>query len=126
MPESYNQAGTQDEKNRDTPDTADKFFLILKEENGSFKDITGTLTQEEEKTVKIIFSGKRTMRNQDGMAASRMLTFSSRCDYKIYRAYYAGYEKYTGQEFAKRFLEHLQMNRILTLPWHKIYSRSIR
>ena len=54
MPESYNQGqGLEMTKVEMLPDTCDKYYLCLKEENGTYTDITSSLASEKGKTRKI-------------------------------------------------------------------------
>jgi hypothetical protein len=58
MPESYNQGqGLEMTRTETLPDSADKYFICLKEENGSFKDITSSLAAEKgKKGTYLLFS----------------------------------------------------------------------
>ncbi len=58
MPESYNQGqGLVMKEFQTLPDTAEKYFLCLKEENGAFTDITTSVAGEKGKTGKyLLFS----------------------------------------------------------------------
>ncbi|HQG37431.1 MAG TPA: glycosyl hydrolase [Bacteroidales bacterium] len=103
MPESYNQGqGLRMRKTETLPDTANKFFLILKEENGSFKDITGTLTQEEGKNSKYYLFWK-TYHEKSGWYGgfSYVDLLVPGVTQKFIELTMQGYEKYTGQEFGK-------------------------
>jgi len=103
MPESYNQGqGLRMRKSETLPDTANKFFLILKEENGSFKDITGTLTQEEGKNSKYYLFWK-TYHEKSGWYGgfSYVDLLVPGVTQKFIELTMQGYEKYTGLEFGK-------------------------
>ncbi len=65
MPESYNQGqGLRLNEFEILPDTADKYFLCLKEEeNGAFTDITTSLAAEKGKTGKYLLFSKTFFRN---------------------------------------------------------------
>ena len=59
MPESYNQGqGLKMTKFDILPDTANKYYLCLKEENGSFSNITNALEAEKGKTGKYLLFSK--------------------------------------------------------------------
>lgn len=59
MPESYNQGqGLKMTRTEVLPDTAAKYLICLKEENGNFTDVTGTLDQEIGKTGKYLLFSK--------------------------------------------------------------------
>ncbi|HNW57460.1 MAG TPA: hypothetical protein PKM69_06780, partial [Bacteroidales bacterium] len=66
MPESYNQGqGLKMERFETLPDTCDKYYLCLKEENGTFKDITSSLSDEKGKTGKFILFSKTYNKKSD-------------------------------------------------------------
>ncbi len=59
MPESFNQGqGLKMTSFEILPDTADKYFLCLKEENGVYKDLTGKLSEEKGKKGKYLLFSK--------------------------------------------------------------------
>ncbi len=59
MPESYNQGqGLKMTKAEMLPDSADKYFIILKEDNGIFTDITSSLSSEKGKSGKYLLFSK--------------------------------------------------------------------
>jgi len=59
MPESYNQGqGLVMKEFQTLPDTAEKFFLCLKEENGTFTDITASLAGEKGKNGRYLLFSK--------------------------------------------------------------------
>ncbi|MGB8492322.1 MAG: hypothetical protein WCE64_14805, partial [Bacteroidales bacterium] len=59
MPESYNQGqGLRMTKSDVLPDTADKYFICLKEENGSYNDITASVASEKGKQGKYLLFSK--------------------------------------------------------------------
>jgi hypothetical protein len=103
MPESYNQGqGLKMMRIETLPDTAEKFFLVLKEDNGKFLDITSNISSEKGKTGKYLFFTK---------------TYNSRSEWyggfpyvdllyqgvtqKFINLTMTGYEKSVGTEFGK-------------------------
>ncbi len=59
MPESVNQGqGLKMTRVETLPDTAEKYYLCLKEENGKFDDITATVQSEKGKTGKYLLFSK--------------------------------------------------------------------
>ena len=66
MPESFNQGqGLRMTKFEILPDTCEKYFLCLKEENGVYEDITASLANEKGKTGKYLLFSKTYFRNSD-------------------------------------------------------------
>jgi hypothetical protein len=66
MPESYNHGqGLMMTKFDILPDTADKYYLCLKEENGSFINITSSLETEKGKTGKYLLFSKTYLGKSD-------------------------------------------------------------
>jgi hypothetical protein len=66
MPESFNQGqGLRMTKFEVLPDTAGKYFLCLKEDNGTFTDITASLTNEYGKTGKYLLFSKTYFEKSD-------------------------------------------------------------
>ena len=103
MPESYNKGQGLEMKKVDIlPDSCDKYYLLLKEENGVYKDITGSVSDEKGKNGKYFLFSK---------------TFNSKSDWyggfpyvdllypgvtqKFIEVTMKGYEKYLGSEFGK-------------------------
>jgi len=74
MPESYNKGQGLEMKKVDIlPDSCDKYYLLLKEENGVYKDITGSVSDEKGKKWQILFSSqKHLIQNLTGMGAFPM------------------------------------------------------
>jgi len=74
MPESYNQGqGLQLHKFEILPDTAARYFICMKEEDGKFTDITANVQTDAGKKGAITFFRKLTTTNRPGMGGSRML-----------------------------------------------------
>jgi hypothetical protein len=66
MPESFNQGqGLTMTRCTSLPDTADRFFLCLKEESGQIKNITSFLSNEKDKTGNYILFSKTYNRKSD-------------------------------------------------------------
>jgi hypothetical protein len=66
MPESYNQGqGLRMTRFDVLPDTSDKYFICLKEENGKFTDITSALATEKGKSGKYCLFHKTFNRKSD-------------------------------------------------------------
>jgi len=64
MPESYNQGqGLVMKESKILPDTADKYFLCLKEDNGNFTDITSAIESEKGKEGRYLLFSKTCYRN---------------------------------------------------------------
>jgi hypothetical protein len=103
MPESYNQGqGLKMLKSDVLPDTADKFFLCLKDEDGSFKDITLSLAGEKGKTGKYLLFSKTYNRKSDWYGGFTYVDLLYKgVTEKFIEITMAGYEKYLGNEFGK-------------------------
>jgi hypothetical protein len=103
MPESYNQGqGLKMTRFEVLPDTCDRYYLCLKEENNTYTDITNSLSEEKGKTGKYFLFSK---------------TFNSKSDWyggfsyvdllypgvteKFIEVTMKGYEKYLGPELGK-------------------------
>ena len=103
MPESYNQGqGLKMTRCEILPDTCEKFFICLKEENGSYTDITGSLASEKGKTGNYLLFSKTYNRKSDwyGGYSYVDLLFPGVTE-KFIEVTMAGYEKYVGQELGK-------------------------
>jgi hypothetical protein len=104
MPESYNQGqGLRMTKVELLPDTADKYFLCLREEaDGKFTDITSTLPSEKGKAGKYFLFSKTYNGKSDWYGGFPYvdLLFEGVTE-KFIEITMTGYEKYTGEEFGK-------------------------
>jgi hypothetical protein len=101
MPESYNQGqGLKMTKFDILPDTAEKYYLCLKEENGSFADITASLGPEKGKTGKYLLFSK-TYQGKSGWYGgfSYVDLLYPGVTQKFLEVTMPGYEKYLGSEF---------------------------
>ena len=103
MPESYNKGqGLKMTKFETLPDTCDKYYLCLKEENGSYKDITASLSNEKGKTGKYFLFSKTFNGKSDWYGGfSYVDLLYPGVTQKFISVTMSGYEKYLGNEFGK-------------------------
>ena len=103
MPESYNQGqGLEMTRFETLPDTCEKFFLCLKEENGSYTDITSSLSSEKGKTGKYLLFSKTYNEKSDWYGGfSYVDLLLPGVTQKFIERTMTGYEKYLGTEFGK-------------------------
>jgi len=103
MPESYNQGqGLKMTKFEILPDTCDKYFLCLKEENGSYSDISGSLSNEKGKTGKYLLFSKTYHSKSDWYGGfSYVDLLYPGVTQKFIEVTMTGYEKHLGTEFGK-------------------------
>jgi hypothetical protein len=103
MPESYNKGqGLKMIRVESLPDTAEKYFIVLKEENGSFKDITSSLAGEKGKPGKYCLFTKTYNGKSDWYGGfSYVDLLYTGVTQKFMDLTTAGYEKYAGTEFGK-------------------------
>ncbi|TAL65380.1 MAG: hypothetical protein EPN88_09675 [Bacteroidetes bacterium] len=103
MPESYNQGqGLKMSKFETLPDTCDKYYLCLKEENGACEDITGSLSSEKGKTGKYLLYSKTYNEKSDWYGSfSYVDLLYPGVTQKFISITMTGYEKYVGTEFGK-------------------------
>ncbi|MCU0457048.1 MAG: hypothetical protein MUE74_12160, partial [Bacteroidales bacterium] len=102
MPESYNQGqGLRMTMVELLPDTADRYFLCLREEaDGKFTDITGTLASEKGKAGKYFLFTKTYNGKSDWYGGfSYIDLLYPGVTEKFIELTMTGYEKYTGTEF---------------------------
>ncbi len=101
MPESYNQGqGLKMTKFDFLPDTADKYYLCLKEENGSFSNITSTLEAEKGKPGKYLLFSKTYLEKSDWYGGfSYVDLLLPGVTQKFLKVTMPGYEKNIGSEF---------------------------
>ncbi|MGD0583557.1 MAG: glycosyl hydrolase [Bacteroidales bacterium] len=103
MPESYNQGeGLEMKRVENLPDTTDKYFIVLKEENGVYSDITSALASEKGKFGEYclfykIYNGKSDW--YGGFSYVDLLYPG--VTQKFIELTMTGYEKYAGDEFGK-------------------------
>jgi hypothetical protein len=101
MPESYNQGqGLKMTKVNSLPDTCDKYYLCLKEDNGKYTNITSSLANEKNKTGKYFLFSKTYNEKSDwygGLSYVDLLYPS--VTQKFIDVTMTGYEKYLGKEF---------------------------
>ena len=103
MPESYNQGqGLKMTKFEILPDTAGKYYLCLKEENGTYSDITSSLSNEKGKTAKYLLFSKTYNGKSDWYGGfSYVDLLYPGVTQKFINVTMSGYEKYLGSEFGK-------------------------
>lgn len=103
MPESYNQGqGLRMTKFEVLPDTAGKYYLCLKEEDGSYNDITSSLSTEKGKTGKYMLFSKTYYGKSDWYGGfSYVDLLYPGVTQKFIEVTMTGYEKYMGTEFGK-------------------------
>jgi hypothetical protein len=103
MPESYNQGqGLKMTKFETLPDTSDKYYLCLNEENGKYTDITLSLSGEKGKKGNYVLFSKTYNGKSDwyGGFAYVDLLYPG-VTQKFINITMSGYEKYIGTEFGK-------------------------
>ena len=103
MPESYNQGqGLKMTKFETLPDTCDKYYLCLKEENGAYTDITASLSNEKGKAGKYLLFSKTYNSKTDWYGGfSYVDLLYPGVTQKFIEVTMTGYEKYLGTEFGK-------------------------
>jgi hypothetical protein len=103
MPESYNKGqGLNMSKFEILPDTCNKYFLCLKEENGVYIDITASLNNEKGKPGKYFLFSKTYNRKSDWYGGfSYVDLLYPGVTQKFIEVTMSGYEKYLGTEFGK-------------------------
>lgn len=103
MPESYNQGqGLKMTKSDMLPDTCDKYYLCLKEENGTFTDITASLSSEKGKTGNyFLFSKTYNGKSPWYGGYSYVDLLYPGVTQKFIEITMTGYEKNLGDEFGK-------------------------
>jgi hypothetical protein len=103
MPESYNQGqGLEMTRVEALPDTADKFFICLKEENGTFTDITSSLQAEKGKKGKYLLFSKAYNEKSDWYGGfSYVDLLLPGVTQKFIDLTMTGYQKNLGTEFGK-------------------------
>jgi hypothetical protein len=101
MPESYNQGqGLKMTKTDMLPDTANKYYLCLKEENGAFINITSSIEAEKGKTGKYLLFSKTYLGKSDWYGGfSYVDLLYPGVTQKFLEVTMSGYEKYLGSEF---------------------------
>ena len=103
MPESYNQGqGLKPTETNKLPDDYQKYFLILKETDGTYKDITGQAGQESGKKGSYILFEKTYYPRSGWFGGFSYvdLLYPGVTD-KFLEITMTGYEKYAGGEFGK-------------------------
>ena len=103
MPESYNQGqGLKMTKFETLPDTCDKYYLCLKEENGAYSDITSIVQNEKGKAGKYLLFSKTYNGKSDWYGGfSYVDLLYPGVTQKFIQVTMSGYEKYLGTEFGK-------------------------
>ncbi|MDR0385746.1 MAG: hypothetical protein LBH60_06690 [Prevotellaceae bacterium] len=104
MPESYNQGDGLTMKKFDMlPDNAQEFFICLKEENGSFIDITGKTSEEQGKQGNYYLFAKKYQRTGSPWFGgfSYVDLLHSGVTEKFIEITLSGYERVAGDEFGK-------------------------
>jgi len=103
MPESYNQGQGLRMKRFDVlPDTAEKYYLCLKDVNGSYKDIMASLASEKGKTGNYCLFSKTYNGRSDWYGGfSYVDLLYPGVTSKFIELTMTGYEKYIGTEFGK-------------------------
>src|SRR5664280_1840638 len=103
MPESYNKGqGLKMTKVDILPDSCDKYYLLLKEENGVYKDITGSVSDEKGKNGKYFLFSKTFNSKSDWYGGfSYVDLLYPGVTQKFIEVTMKGYEKYLGAEFGK-------------------------
>ncbi len=101
MPESYNQGqGLRMTKLEILPDTADKYYLCLKEDNGRFLDITSSIESEKGKQGKYLLFSKTYNGKSDWYGGFNYVDLlHPGVTQKFIELTMAGYEKYLGSYF---------------------------
>jgi hypothetical protein len=103
MPESYNQGqGLVMAKFETLPDTCEKYFICLKEESGSYKDITSSLATEKGKTGNYLLFSKTYNGKSDWYGGfSYVDLLYPGVTEKFIKTTMTGYEQNLGAEFGK-------------------------
>ena len=103
MPESYNQGqGLRMTKVEILPDTAEKYYLCLKEEDGKFRDVTSDIGSEKGKSGKYLLFSKTYNRKSDWYAGFPYVDLLyPGVTQKFIEITMTGYENYAGQEFGR-------------------------
>jgi alpha-L-rhamnosidase len=103
MPESYNQGqGLEMKRVENLPDTADKCFIVLKENNGVYSDITSNVAAEKGKPGMYCLFYKTYNKKSDWYGGfSYVDLLYSGVTQKFIKITMTGYEKYAGDEFGK-------------------------
>jgi hypothetical protein len=103
MPESYNQGqGLEMLKAETFPGNTDKIFICLKEENGSFQDITSSLPDEKGKKGKYYLFTKTYNKKSDWYGGFSYVDLLYKgVTQKFIDVTMKGYEKSVGSEFGK-------------------------
>ena len=103
MPESYNQGqGLRMLRVETLPDTAGRFYLVLKEENGTYTDITNSLQSETGKTGKYyLFSKTYNAPSEWHGGFPYVDLLYPGVTQKFIAITMQGYEKHLGDEFGK-------------------------
>jgi hypothetical protein len=103
MPESFNKGqGLNMSKFEILPDTSDKYYLCLKEENGIYRDITSSLSDEKGKNGIFYLFSKTYNRKSDWYGGfSYVDLLYPGVTQKFIEVTMTGYEKYLGTEFGK-------------------------
>ena len=101
MPESFNQGqGLRMTKVETLPDTADRFFLCLKEDNGSYLDITSAIDSEKGKTGNYFLFTKTYHGKSEWYGGFTYIDLLyPGVTEKFIELTMKGYEEYTGSEF---------------------------
>ncbi len=103
VPESYNQGqGLAMTRFTSLPDTADRFFLCLKEESGQFEDITSRLGDEKGKTGSYLLFSKTYNRKSDWYGGfSYVDLLCPGVTEEFIKITMTGYKKHLGREFGR-------------------------
>ncbi len=103
MPESYNQGqGLIMTRFKSLPDTSDKYYLCLKEDDGKYTDITSSLSAEKGKSGKYLLFSKTYYAKSDWYGGFSYVDLLHRgVTQKFINLTMDGYEKYIGNEFGK-------------------------
>jgi hypothetical protein len=103
MPESYNRGqGLKMTKSEVLSDSCDKYYLCLKEENGTYKDITASLSNEKGKTGKYFLFSKTYYAKSEWFGGfSYVDLLYPGVTQKFIQVTMTGYEKYLGPELGK-------------------------
>ena len=124
MPESFNQGrGLLMKEFEILPDTAEKYYLCLKEENGEYKDITSTLGEEKGKTGKYLLFSRTYDRTNDPWYGgfSYVDLIYPGVTQKFIEVTMTGYDKVTGADFGQAvpgvFTDEPQINSTGGIRW---------
>jgi len=106
MPESYNQGqGLEMSKAESLPENTDKYYLCLKEENGTYQDITSSLGSEKGKKGKYYLFTKTYNEKSDWYGGFSYVDLLYKgVTEKFIDITMKGYEKSVGAEFGKTVL----------------------